>query len=99
MKRLVLSAALGVLVVFSSQLVFAQSSDELKALKDEVKALKEGQSAIQKDLQEIKNLLRQRQAQPPAPPAFKETVLSIDGGNVKGDSSAKLVLVEFSEYQ
>jgi len=99
MKRLVVSAALGVLVVFSSQLIFAQSSDELKALKDEVKALKEGQAAIQKDLQEIKNLLRTQQAQPQAPPAFKEAVVSIDAGHVKGDKDAKLVMIDFSDYQ
>ncbi len=99
MKRLFVSAVFGVLVVFSSSLIYAQSSDELNALKDEVKALKEGQAAIQKDLQEIKNLLRARQPQPQAPPQFKETVLSIDAGSVKGDSNAKLVLIEFSDYQ
>ena len=99
MKRLVVSAALGVLVVFSSQLVFAQSSDELKALKDDVKALKEGQAAIQKDLQEIKNLLRTRQAQPQAPPEFKEAMIDIAGDPFKGVDTAKLVLIEFSEYQ
>ena len=99
MKRLVVSAALGVLVIFSSQLTFAQSSEELKALRDEIKALKEGQAAIQKDLQEIKNLLRTQQAQPQAPPAFKEAVVSIDAGHVKGDKDAKLVMIDFSEYQ
>ena len=78
---------------------FSQATDELKALKEEIKTLRESQTQIQKDLQEIKNLLRQRQAQPQAPPAFKETVLSIDAGHVKGDNSAKLVLIEFSDYQ
>ena len=99
MKRLVVSAALGVLVIFSSQLTFAQSSEELKALRDEIKALKEGQNAIQKDLQEIKNLLRTRQAQPQAPPEFKEAMIDIAGDPFKGVDTAKLVLIEFSEYQ
>ena len=87
------------LIFFHAQPVFSQTSDEIKSLKDEIKALKDGQTAIQKDLQEIKNLLRTRQAQPQAPPEFKETVVSIDAGNVKGDKNAKLVLVEFSDYQ
>ena len=79
--------------------VFPQTSDELKALKEEIKALKEGQDTIQKDLQEIKNLLRTRQAQPQAPPEFKEAMIDIAGDPFKGVDTAKLVLIEFSEYQ
>ena len=78
---------------------FSQATDELKALKEEIKALRETQTTIQKDLQEIKNLLRTRQAQPQAPPPFKEAVVSIDAGQVKGDKDAKLVMIDFSEYQ
>ena len=88
-----------VLTFFFTQLALGQTSDELKALKDEIKALKEGQTAIQKDLQEIKNLLRTRQAQPQAPPPFKETVVSINAGHVKGNKDARLVMIDFSEYQ
>ena len=98
-KKLAGLAVSLVLTFFFTQLALGQTSDELKALKDEIKALKEGQTAIQKDLQEIKNLLRTRQAQPQAPPAFKEAVVSIDAGHVKGDKDAKLVMIEFSEYQ
>ncbi len=87
------------LIFFRAQTVFSQTPDEIKSLKDEIKALKEGQTAIQKDLQEIKNLLRTRQAEPQAPPQFKEAVVSIDGAHVKGDKGAKLVLIEFSDYQ
>ncbi len=57
------------LIFFHAQPVFSQTADEIKSLKDEIKALKEAQIAIQKDLQEIKNLLRTRQAQPQAPQA------------------------------
>ncbi len=64
-----------------------------------MKALKEGQTAIQKDLQEIKNLLRTQQAQPQGPSPFKEAVVSIAAGHVKGDKDAKLVMIDFSEYQ
>ena len=88
-------------ISFNSQPVFSQTADEIKSLRDEIKALKEGQSAIQKDLQEIKSLLRTRQAQPqpPSPPDFKETLLNIDSGHARGNGSAKLVMIEFSDYQ
>jgi hypothetical protein len=100
MKRFLFLAMSFVLVIlfFHAQPGFAQTSKEINALKDEVKSLKEGQTAIQKDLQEIKTLLQARQA-PPAPPPFKEAIVSIEGGHVKGSKDAKLVMIEFSEYQ
>ena len=39
------------------------------------------------------------QAQPQAPPPFKEAVVDINAGHIKGDRDAKLVMIEFSEYQ
>ena len=99
MKRLTALTAFVILTLIFTQPGFGQTSEELKALRDEIKALKEGQSAIQKDLQEIKSLLRTRQAQPQVPPPFKEAVVNIDAGNVKGDNNAKLALIEFSDYQ
>lgn len=99
MKRLVALTIIVILTLFLTQIGLGQTDQELKSLREEIKALKEGQTAIQKDLQEIKNLLRTRQAQPQAPPAFKEAVVSIDAGHVKGDKDAKLVMIEFSEYQ
>ncbi len=99
MKRLVVLTVIAMLTLFLTNHAFGQTSEELKSLRDEIKALKESQTAIQKDLQEIKSLLRTRQAQPQAPPAFKEAVVSIDAGHAKGDGNAKLVMIEFSEYQ
>jgi hypothetical protein len=99
MKRLVALTVIAMLTLFFTNRGFGQTGEELKSLREEIKALKEGQTAIQKDLQEIKNLLRTQQAQPQAPPAFKEAVLSIDAGHVKGDKDAKLVMIDFSEYQ
>lgn len=98
MKRFVTPAILTILTLFYAQAVPAQqpSAEELKGLREEIKALKEGQTAIQKDLQEIKNLLRSRPAQPAAP---RDIVLNIDGDPFKGDKNTKLVLVDFSEYQ
>jgi hypothetical protein len=99
MKRLVAIAVILILTLFVTNHGFGQTGEELKSLREEIKALKEGQTAIQKDLQEIKTLLRTRQAQPQAPPPFKETVVNIDAGHVKGDKNAKLVMIDFSEYQ
>ena len=81
---------------------FAQetSSEGVNDLKEEIEALKEGQKAIQKDLQEIKSLLRARQAPDPAPaPPPREIVLDLAGSPFKGDENAKLTLVEFTDYQ
>ena len=76
----------------------AQTGGEVQTLKKEIEALKEGQTAIQKDLQEIKKLLQTRQA-PAAPAEFKEAIINIDNAPVKGDKNARLVLMEFSDYQ
>ena len=99
MKKWVAMAVIFILTSFFANQGFGQTSEELKSLREEIKALKEGQTAIQKDLQEIKNLLQTRPAQPQGPPAFKEAVVSIDAGHVKGRREAKLVMIDFSEYQ
>jgi len=78
---------------------FAQLSQDIKALDKDVKELKEQQKTIQKDIEEIKTLLKARQ-QAPAPPAeFKEALINVDDNPFKGDSKAKLALIEFSDYQ
>ena len=99
MKRFMALGVIVILTLFFTHHGFGQTGEDLKSLREEIKALKEGQTAIQKDLQEIKNLLRTRQAQPQAPPPFKEAVVSIDAGQVKGDKDAKFVMIDFSEYQ
>ena len=71
--------------------------DEIKALRQEIEAVKAGQMAIQKELSEIKNLLRSRPAGQPV--AARDIVLDIAGTPVKGPKDAKVVLVEFSDYQ
>ena len=68
-------------------------------LKKEIETLKQGQEAIQKDLQEIKDLLKPRQAPAPTPTAPIDVVLDISENPFKGDRSARLTLVEFTDYQ
>ncbi len=78
------------------------SGEEGLDLRSEIEALKEGQEAIQKDLQEIKSLLSARQAAAPAPapaPTALNIDLDIEGSPFKGNRTAKLTLIEFTDYQ
>ena len=69
-----------------------QQSDELKK---DIETLKESVKAIQKDVQEIKALLQSKQ---PAPPP-QNVVLDLGKNPFKGERTARLTLVEFSDYQ
>ena len=75
----------------------SQSSQEVELLRKEVEALKEGQATIRRELEELRNLLRGRQASPPFEP--KNLVLSVDGAPFMGDKNAALTLIDFSDYQ
>lgn len=73
----------------------SQADEELKALKTEIESVKAGQVAIQKQLQEITALLKSR----PVAGAPRDIVLDIAGVPVKGEQNAKVVLIEFSDFQ
>jgi protein-disulfide isomerase len=75
----------------------AQSDEDLKALRREIEALREGQSAIQRQLQELTDLLRGRQPQAAAEPT--PVTLGVEGAPFEGDRAAKVTVVEFSDYQ
>jgi len=83
--------------LFSFQPGSTQTSEELKALRKDLEEIKRGQSNIQKELQEIKTLLRGRVPAPPPEP--QNVVLEIKGDPFKGQPDAKLTLIEFSDYQ
>jgi len=75
---------------------FAQDQD----LRAEIEALKKGQEEIQKQLAEVIKLVKARPAAGGRPAIQVENVVFALGGNpVKGESTAKLTLVEFSDYQ
>lgn len=88
--------SLVLMILLSAQPGFTQSPDELRGLKKEIEDLKEGQKAIQKDLRQIKTLL---QAQGLLPEEPANLFLDIAGKPFKGNKDARLVLIEFSEYQ
>jgi protein-disulfide isomerase len=104
MKSIGALAAVGVLCLLYSEPGFSQSGKELNDLRREIEALTAGQTAIQKNLVEIKNLLI-LQAKPavaptqPGPTAENPTIVSIEGGAIKGDKTAKVTLIEFTDYQ
>ena len=97
MKKLVALGALAAVALFNAQPGFPQPIEALNALKKEIQSLKEGQAVIQKDLQEIKNLLRARPAAVPAEP--QNVVLNVADAPFKGEKTAKLTLIDFSDYQ
>ena len=74
----------------------AQTSDELKNLRKEMESLKENQKVIQKDLQEIKSILRARGLLEEDP---QNLFIDLSGKPFKGDKNAKVILIEFSEYE
>ena len=84
-------ALVGVLAVHP---VVAQEPSNAE-LKKDMQALSDSVKAMQQDLQDIKALL-QRGAQQPAPQNF---VLDLGNHPFRGNASAKLTMVEFSDFQ
>lgn len=84
-------------VLWASPL-YAQAPEQ--DLKKEIEQLKQGQEAIQKELQELKKLIEARLApRRPAGPNVKDVVLDIGDDPGKGENTAPLTLVEFTDYQ
>jgi Tfp pilus assembly protein PilN len=67
-------------------------------LKKEIQSLNQTIKQMQKDLQEIKALLKAGQQPTRAAPPQK-VLLELDDNPSQGDRAAKLTLIEFSDYQ
>ena len=78
-----------------------QTDDPAARCAKKLTASRPGQQAIQKELGEIKKLLQAQRAQPQrkqrAP--FKPTDISIKGAPFLGKATAKVTMVEFTDYQ
>ena len=71
-----------------------------QTLQDDMEQLKKGQAEILKQLQALKQQIGARPAQArPSVPNVQGKVLDLMDHPVKGASTAKLTLVEFSDYQ
>ena len=68
-------------------------------LRREIEELKQGQQQINQQLQEIKKLLQARPAAAPRGPDVEGKIFDLGDNPVKGASTAKLTLVEFTDYQ
>ena len=81
----------------------AWPQDSDAELRREIERLKQGQQQINRELQEIKRLLQarlqDRPAAAPSGPQVKGKVFDIGDNPVKGARTAKLTLVEFTDYQ
>jgi protein-disulfide isomerase len=67
--------------------------------KDELEAIKATQAEMQKDLAEIKKLLKDGARAPAEAAGFKEQVISIGNSPYKGNNDAAVTIVEYSDYQ
>jgi protein-disulfide isomerase len=78
--------------------VQTQSQTEIATLRKDIESLKAGQAALEKQLQEIKNLMRsgQNNAVADAPP---NAIIQISGAPTRGETTARVVMIEFSDYQ
>jgi len=81
--------------VLSARPAIAQEASTAE-LKKEIMALSDTVKAMQKDLQDIKALL-QRAGAPPPPP--ENVVLDLGTNPFKGQKTAPLTMVEFTDYQ
>ena len=93
LKRTLVSGSLA-FCLLAAPLASAQqtSTDDLKKEIDSLRTLLQ---AIQKDLQEMKGMIV-RQA---PPPSGIGAVIDFGNSPIKGERTAKLTLVEFSDYQ
>jgi len=94
-RSLCLSLSLVLACLPSAPVARAQQPPPADDWKKDIDALKESVKAIQKDVQDIKAILQRGQPTPPS----QNVVLDLGKSPFKGDRTAKLTLVEFSDYQ
>jgi protein-disulfide isomerase len=83
------------MVLLSATPLQAQQQSSTDDLRNEIKTLTQTMKEMQKDLQEIKALLQR--GKPAAPP--QNIVLDLSNNPARGEATAKLTLVEFSDFQ
>jgi protein-disulfide isomerase len=104
----VLRATCALFIVLACCLVFlaapaiAQSNDDaIESLQKELAELRQSQAAMARDLQSIKDLLNRvtNQQQGPQGPSSGSSRISLEGSPSRGEMSAPITIVEFSDYQ
>ena len=91
-------SAVGLAILMAAAPALAQESKD--DIRKEIDGLKRGQQEILKQLDEIKKLLAARQAPAqPSGPQVKDLVFNLGANPVKGPATAKVTLLEFTDYQ
>jgi hypothetical protein len=85
------------LILYLSIAGFAQVSDQ--ELKKEIEAIKQQQLMILKELQELKGLIRGNLAGRPSGPIVQNIEFNLGDNPIRGESTAPLTIVEFTDYQ
>jgi protein-disulfide isomerase len=98
MRRLVGTVTLLAALALAGTGATAQPADDLPRLRRDVDRLKEEQAKIRSELQAIREMLQGRGGAAPGDQP-KDLVLALGDDPVKGDRKARLVLVDFSDYQ
>lgn len=90
-----------VIFIITASLILLSLPTWAASTKDEVLTLQAQVAEIQKDLEEIKKLLKEGARAPAkaAQPAFKPQTVSIGTSPVKGRDDARVTLFEYSDYQ
>ncbi|MCH5374203.1 MAG: thioredoxin domain-containing protein [Planctomycetes bacterium] len=90
------------IITVTLMLLVATQPAHAKSTKEEVIELKAQVAEMQKDLAEIKVLLRQRPLAPSPSAresAFQPQTISLGNSPVKGDENAPVTIIEYSDYQ
>jgi len=100
LTRVVLAVVPMLLLAVSGAAQSQTSEEMLRSLQRDIESLKQGQGRVQKDVEEIKTLL-QRLTRGGGPEEVKveNIVLDVKDGQRQGDAAARLVLVDFTDYQ
>ncbi|MEJ2246690.1 MAG: hypothetical protein P8Y80_11535 [Acidobacteriota bacterium] len=77
---------------------FTQESGQ-QDLRREIEALKKGQEQIREELKDIKELLQGREKAKPSGPNVRDVEFDLGKNPVIGEDTARLTLVEFTDYQ
>ena len=84
---------LSVAVLVTAPAAYAQSANDISSLRKEVEAMKASQTEMQKNIKIIKDILMGKQ------PPLEDVYVTTAGAQSMGDAKAKVILVEFSDYQ
>lgn len=87
-----------IIVIVTTSLLLLSFSAWSASTKEEIIELKAQVAEMQKDLQEIKKLLKEGARAPTQAAGFKEQVVSIGDSPFKGKVDAPVTIIEYSDY-